>query len=145
MEGVAAFGIAHVLRATTLLLVALLLALALRRSAAALRHALWAGTIVALLLLPVAGALLPPLALPWLPPRPPRVVGPPGSGNAPAMPAPWLPPVGVPAAPPIPHVVIPGEGTFVDRAPPPPRPSPVVRLLAGLWALGAVVVLIRAG
>jgi beta-lactamase regulating signal transducer with metallopeptidase domain len=53
------------LRATALLLVALIAGWALRRAAAGTRRQLWAGTVVALLLLPVLAAALP--RLPVLP------------------------------------------------------------------------------
>jgi hypothetical protein len=147
MEGVAAFVNAvgqNALRATVLLLVALLLALVLRRSAAALRHALWAGAITALLLLPLAGALAPPLALPWLAPPQARVIGPLSYGPPVAERAPWLPPEGVPVAPPLPRLEIPGERLQVEGAPAlPPRREWLPGALGAVWLLGAVTVLVR--
>ena len=148
MEGVAAFVNAvgqNALRATALLLVALLLALVLRRSAAALRHALWAGAIAALLLLPLAGALLPALPLRWLPVPQARTIGPFSYAPPAAPPAPWLPPVGVPVAPPLPALSVPGQTTFFEGAPPVPLGgrSPLPLVLGALWSLGTIAVLAR--
>src|SRR5438093_13126790 len=74
-------------RATVVLLAVLTLAILGRRWSAALRHRLWCGAIVSLLLLPVARVLLPSIGLPLLAPDASRVawVGPP------PMP-PWEPP-----------------------------------------------------
>ena len=135
----------NAIRATVLLLVALLLALVLRRSAAALRHALWVGVIVALLILPAAGALLPALPLRWLPALQARTIGPFSYGPPAAPPAPWLPPVGVPVAPPLPALAVPGKTTFFEGAPPAPVSgrSPLPLVLGALWSLGAIAVLGR--
>jgi hypothetical protein len=42
----------------------------LRRHAAAARHAVWVGALLAILALPAMGLVLPPLPIPWLPARP---------------------------------------------------------------------------
>ncbi|HRP07328.1 MAG TPA: M56 family metallopeptidase [Gemmatimonadales bacterium] len=55
------------IRATLLLVGALLVSLALRRGSAAVRHAFWVVVTIALLLLPLLQAALPPLAVGWLP------------------------------------------------------------------------------
>ena len=58
--------VALLARGTVLLLVVLLLVVALRRYTPGLRHLLWSGGLVGLLLLPVLGPSLPPLrVLPW--------------------------------------------------------------------------------
>src|SRR4051812_28675231 len=85
MRVVAQLG-AIALRATVLLVLALVFAALLKPAAA--RHRVWSGTIVGLLLLPLAVVLCGPLALPILP----------GSAQAPAGLASGLV-VGRPSAP----------------------------------------------
>src|SRR5688572_13648153 len=134
MEGVAlavsTLG-TNAIRATLLLLVALLLGLALRRSAATLRQALWAGAITGLLLLPAAGLVGPPGVLAWLGPPQMRAIGPVSDGLPPPPPAPWLPPAGVNVAPPLPQVALLDEKPQVLGAPPLERPGRWVPLTLG--------------
>lgn len=61
------FAIDLALRATLVLVGALLASLALRRGSAVARHAFWTVVTVALLLLPALNAALPPLTLNWIP------------------------------------------------------------------------------
>lgn len=55
------------LRASLLVIVATMAALALRKKAASLRRQVWAGTIVGLLMLPILSAVFPHIAAPLLP------------------------------------------------------------------------------
>jgi beta-lactamase regulating signal transducer with metallopeptidase domain len=66
VEALARIGTDATIKATVLLVVALLATKLLRNSSAAIRHHIWSLTMVGLLLLPILSALLPPWQIPIL-------------------------------------------------------------------------------
>jgi len=144
----AAWAVGSLLKGTLLLLVVFLAAATVRRASAGLRHLVWGGGIVAVLVLPLVS-----LVLPWrlpvlrMPAAPASVVA------TPAGQAPGIAPAGAaPAAPssrPAPDVaagpgVAPQAGgrgvaaarAWLARVPP-------AWWIAAVWAAGALVVLLR--
>lgn len=154
-------------KATLLLLMASLLALALRRASAASRHLVWSLALAALLVLPPLSLLLPDWTVPlltvqlrvdaadagWLPSRSapaeapavwisPPALAPEAPRSAPDVPAVW--------APPAPSAEMRGDPlatptmVLVPHEAPTPREAPGAAFwLMALWAAGAALVLGR--
>ena len=138
------------LKGTALLLFVFLVAAALRRASAGLRHLVWSGGIVALLALPLVS-----LTLPWRLP----VVTPPLLGTAPAPAGDAIASPAQPGAPPVTEgsrarqeprasveTVTPPR-TTQDPAAAPWRTSSgmLVDLLLALWVAGAALLAVRLG
>jgi HEAT repeat protein/beta-lactamase regulating signal transducer with metallopeptidase domain len=123
------------IRAGAVLAVAWLLTRALRRAAAATRHAVWSAALTSLLLLPLGAAVLPRWNLPGAGgPLPVSALPPRFTSNLSSMAA-------GPGASGAPHV----HGPVLPPSPDPSRhqPSKLVVGLVALWLLGVVAGLVR--
>ena len=140
----AAWALGSLLKMTLLLVAVFLLAAALRRASASLRHLVWSGGIAAVLLLPLVS-----LVLPWRLPvlRAPASAASPQAGlpveTGVSLIAPTAPP-GIISAVPAPSLAVPPA--------PAPGPTGLRRTLSGMaltdwvlwvWVAGVVVVLLR--
>ena len=90
VEPLASFLIDIAAKGTALLMLALFATRVLKHSSAAMRHAVWSLTMLALVLLPAASLTLPPLSIPILPRSEPQV---PSVENATTAREPAAPPV----------------------------------------------------
>ena len=141
-SGAAAWALGSLLKATALLAAAYALAASLRRGSAGLRHLVWSGGIVAVLVLPVASLLLPwrlPVARVPLPV--PTAAGPQGDRSA-ASPGGAPAPVPAPAAAPISRPATSASPARSFWAGVVARPS-AAQWLLWIWVAGAALVLLR--
>ena len=156
LDNLAGLLVGFTVRATALLVLAFLAAILLRKSAAQLRHALWAAVFVALLLLPLSA-----LAPAWHVPLPKLAGQTPLAAHAPLVPGgdvPVAPPVRpdpawlaisqfrlVPGfeAPPDPPIFAPVARAQLPAAKAAPSWSDWAFWVLGLWLLGAAICLKR--
>jgi HEAT repeat protein/beta-lactamase regulating signal transducer with metallopeptidase domain len=140
----AAWALGTLLKGTLLLIAVFLLATALRRASAGLRHLVWSGGIAAVLVLPLVT-----LILPWRLPvvRLPAAEGP----AAPARPSAADAPISLATAPSPLDERAGASGPAAQRSQPSGSlergwtlsPAATVRWVLGIWVLGAGLVLLR--
>jgi HEAT repeat protein/beta-lactamase regulating signal transducer with metallopeptidase domain len=136
----AGWALGSLLKGTLLLVAVFLIAAALRRASASLRHLLWSGGIAAVLLLPLVS-----LMLPWRLP----VIRVPAAALAPPAAVPLA--TGTGAVAPSPAAPAPGLALTPGRSSAPASPGLTLPNLTAaewfewMWLAGALVVLLRLG